>query len=276
MGAEDDHGQQHPPKSKANRRKPKRARDPATIPLRLEVEFQRLRLGPPGDPSRHVSELLHRIRESGRDILDMLLNDLRKHLSPEEQQQIPSRDSALKDPQWFVVFAEAAVHLDHAHPPDQAIEAAFDAAGLSYRNPLDWRLLMQCFCWAHFGPRGEAGAHRVWTNERYAELLHDVERLKVEARAAHRRLFDIDACKELRTRHKKKYGKMTLARLRRTLSEARHPDYNGRLRTLLFTKALAYQETSPLKSEKERGALLKRLRKECCVEIACNWRPRDT
>jgi hypothetical protein len=276
MGAEDDHGQQHPPKSEANRRKPKRERDPATILSRLEVELQRRRLGPPGNPSRHVPELLHRIREGGRDILDTLLNDLRKHLSQEEQQQIPSRDSALKDPQWFAFLAEAAMHLDHAHPTDQAIEAVFDAADLSYRNPLDWRLLMQCFCWAHFGPRGEAGAPRVWTDERYSELLHDVERLKVKARAAQGRLSDVGACKELCTRHKEKYGRMSLERLRRTLREARDPDHNRQLRALLFTKALAYQETSPLKSENEREALLKRLRKECCVEIASNWRSRDT
>jgi hypothetical protein len=242
-----------------------RVTDISKILEKLDNSFHRARLGPPGDPSKHLPELLAKVSERGPNILDLLMEDLKKQL-PEEN--FPTRDSVLSDPEWFWLIVEMAIHLDREHATDRAIEAAFRAANLDPKNPLNWRVLMEMFCWAHFGKKGDAGAPRVWTDERYCELLHDVEEVKTKASV---KLKDVGACKELRSRYKEKYGNLTVERLRRALREARDPNHNRRLRRLVYTKALAQQENDPASTEDERADVLKQLAKDCCAEIATNW-----
>jgi len=47
---------------------------------------------------------------------------------------------------------ERAFALDPQISEDASILAAFSAAGLNPKNPIDWRTLMKLFCEVHFGP----------------------------------------------------------------------------------------------------------------------------
>jgi hypothetical protein len=65
-------------------------------------------------------------------------------------------DFNFKDPELRMIFADAALTLG-SHPMHDPVRRAFRQAGLDPQNPLHWRLLIELFCYAHFGSAQRAG-----------------------------------------------------------------------------------------------------------------------
>ena len=98
---------------------------------------------------------------------------------------------------------------------------AFEKAGLDFGNPLDWRRLMEMFCWAHYGELGSPGKRIDWTAQKYYDLLRDVHDTKKELKC----IEDAAALKYLIEHNFKKYP-YSYDRLKKALGEARNPNFN--------------------------------------------------
>jgi hypothetical protein len=65
-------------------------------------------------------------------------------------------DFYFKDPELRMVFANVALTLNSSSI-DDPVRRAFKETGLEPQNPLHWRILLQFFCYAHFGLQRKAG-----------------------------------------------------------------------------------------------------------------------
>src|SRR5262245_32232350 len=96
-----------------------------------------------------------------------------------------------KDDDVFLVVARNTFGLDDRER-DRPILRAFDAAGLDYRNPMDWRTLLACFAEAHFGAKKTKPVK--WNPLYLIQVFNDYSEIKNRKPS----LSDQDICKLLK------------------------------------------------------------------------------
>jgi hypothetical protein len=178
----------------------------------------------------------------------------------------------LEDPALHDLAAGAALTLGSGSPYNAAVELAFTKANLDPKNPLSWRLLLELFCWAHFGDKKTRGAPGKWTAERYCRLLRDFDRKK----SSNVTLSDYRVCEFLsrQPQYRMKNGKpLTAGRLMKVFKEAKDPKFNVNLQFLVDETIEALRKIS-----RERGLIFEdetELRKRLIARnlqwIATSW-----
>ena len=198
--------------------------DPKMVLYNLDVSYRRAVLGAPGIPKKHLPKMLERIKHNNVDLLAEVINSIRNYLGDEFKQL--EVELNLQNDEWVSLLFKMASKLDEQDfASDRAIATAFKAANLDVHNPLNWRVLMERFCWAHFGEKGKPGAGVFWTDEKYCELLRQIDQVKTEKGLT----TDRAACDEILKRFSKDYRTVSSVRIRRALREAR--DANSQVAT---------------------------------------------
>jgi hypothetical protein len=205
--------------------------DSATIIYELRAADHRRNLGPPGNPKKQVPVLLARIKNSKSDVMPMLLHRLKEQFPLDFEQEQPMYE--LDNPEFAGALFFIAAQLDRNMPVDRSMAIAFEAAGLDVRNALHWRLLMETFCWAHFGDKSKPGKPLYWTSERYCALLRDIHELKAGG------CKDAGAIRQLLKNRGKKYNHVSAGRLKKALAEARSIHFNSVLKKETYEAASA-------------------------------------
>jgi hypothetical protein len=237
----------------------------------LDAGFQRRLLGSPADPKGHVPKMLANLKAKNIDTLSAFSDLVREKWPKENIDEFDTHKNelTLKNPELVLSLFEIFSHFDTENKAtDRAIMKAFSAAGLNHKNPIDWRLLLEAFSWAHFGEQGKPGRNIDWTDEKYCELLRDVHRIKkehaiIKDAPALRKLLQLKGAKYCTESRTKRNHIISADRLKKALAEARNPRINGRMRKIVFDQVserldAATKANKPL-SEKESKALLKRL-----------------
>jgi len=221
--------------------------NPKTVMYDLNVSSNRRSLGPPMNPKTHVPRMLSELsKREDLDTLAAFLSGLAEGI-PLEDFDFKTRkhELVLTNPEFVGELFDLCSQLDPDNrATDRAIIRAFEAANLNVKNPLDWRILLERFCWAHFGDKGKPGKAIYWTDEKYCELLRDVHQAKrrfslTEDASALRKIMEIKG---------KKYRQVSFGRMKKALGEARNPKYNGSLMKPVYN-ALAAKLDARLQSD---------------------------
>ena len=131
--------------------------------------------------------------------------------------------------------AERAYSALSPHTISESTRQAFEQSGLDPTNPNAWRLLIYIFAEAHFGTRSYAGAPSKWTDQRWCQLLSDIQQIKSKLHLSD----DEGACRRLIRKWPKRYPGTTKSStpdhktLRRNLSYARDPKRNNLLKVFI-------------------------------------------
>lgn len=206
-------------------------------------------------------------KESARKLADDYANTLTGGLL------LDADDTTPNNPTVLAVMRKIALTVSDADT-DKLIKTAFRKARLDERNPFHWRILMWMFARAHFGAKPVRGARKIWTADKYCELLYDI----AQVRSRNRHLSDTDACRAV-LKHKS-YGRgkkpLTVGRLRKALAAARNPKHNTFIATQLADKLLQ-QQTRYAQAGKEWTSQTARQHEreltESIIEwIGSNWR----
>jgi hypothetical protein len=173
-----------------------------------------------------------------------------------------------------LLIADYVLTLNPDNELDKPLLAAFAAAGLDHRNPLDWKRLFREFGIAHFAPKRRRGAPPKWIGGPYCRLLAHVQQLKLE----NPNLKDSPACIILRRRDPE-YRKLSFHHLRKLLRQAQKPKYNDILsqsleHNLKSAQVRYLQENRPWTPEIEAG-LRKKFTAALTDWIANNWLKKD-
>lgn len=219
----------------------RKKRNPSTVLYDLDVSWTRRELGVPNDPKMNIPKIFARIKENPEaDFLRQWQTEY-----PEDFETGRNEEFSLQNPEWVGVLFHLAIQLNERNKAtDRAVVTAFKAAGLDIRVPVNWRRLMEIFCWAHFGEKGKPGREIFWTSDRYCELLRDVYKQKEE----HALTTDKDACKAiLNDKNLSKKYRVSVQRLQKALREARDIRYNADLAILVYEAAV--KEKSSLQIE---------------------------
>jgi hypothetical protein len=179
----------------------------------------------------------------------------------------------IKEMMRKLLIAEYVVTLNPDNELDKPLLAAFAAAGLDHRNPLDWKRLIREFAIAHFLLGRRSGAPPKWDGGRYCRLLAQVHDLKLK----NPRLKDKPACGILC--RQPEYRHLSVERLRKALREGRNPDFNDILsvsleQNLINARVRFQQENRPWTPEIE-AELKKKLTADLTDWIANNWLKKD-
>jgi len=182
-------------------------------------------------------------------------------------------DITPSNPTVLSVLRKMALQVSDAET-DKPIKTAFRKAGLDEKNPLHWRILIWMFARAHFGPTPKLGARRVWTADKYCDLLSDFAQVK----SRNRQLGVSGVCRQLLK--KRLYGRgkkpLTVERLRKAYAEARNPKYNVFIATQLVEKLLQLQTQYSLAGKdgtpRIAGQHERELTESIIKWIEANWR----
>lgn len=186
----------------------------------VDARYRREMLGPPGDPKTHVAKLLAKLRDKKLDFVSEIVEQIKSQFPSDYRME--GDKLRLENPEFTALLFEAATQLDAVNrASDRAIQVAFNKAGLNVASPLDWRLLLEMFCWAHFGERGKPGKTVVWTDEKYCRLLRDVHQAKTKLKTNK----DAAALRKIRETKFHEYP-FNYDRLKKALAEARDLNYN--------------------------------------------------
>lgn len=187
---------------------------------KYEAHRRRQFLGSPGNPKTHVPKLLEILRNQRHDDIGDIVKAKKLQL-PDDDAKAGYKLS-LKSPEFVgLLFLSATRTEAETRSGDRALVTAFEKAGLDIGNPLDWRRLMEMFCWAHYGELGSPGKRIDWTAQKYYDLLRDVHDTKKELKC----IEDAAALKYLIEHNFKKYP-YSYDRLKKALGEARNPNFN--------------------------------------------------
>lgn len=204
----------------------------------LDAKYRRAALGEPGDPKAQVPKLLAKLRDKKLDLVSEAVEEIKRAFPVDYEKEKHALN--LKNPEFIALLFEAATQIDDQNrATDRAIIAAFEKAGLNISSPMDWRLLMEMFCWAHFGEKGKAGAPIGWTNEQYRNLLRDVHEMKIRGSRT-----DAEALRQIKATKGKKYNNVSPVRLKKALAEARNPTFNTALSKPVYEALMAEPEPS--------------------------------
>jgi hypothetical protein len=138
----------------------------------------------------------------------------------------------LQNSEVFELYARVSLSLDPNKVVDQPVLQAFQKAKMDPEDPLNWRMLMTLLCWSNFPPERPAGHPRLWTSERYCQLLQEIHKLKPRRQRDH---WESEACDKLSKKmiFKDKHGPLSGEALRRALQQARDPEHNYTLSSLI-------------------------------------------
>ena len=240
--------------------------------VRVGCSFHARLLGEPDDPKKHVPKLLAQLKQHTGDMEQKLLEALKGDLPdvfPADQRTLDWEDSE----SILVLWALAARLNKKDKAKDRAIAIAFERANLDVRNPVSWRVLLEAFCWAHFGQKGRPGKPIFWTSERYCQLLRDVAHVKAESGLTE----DKAACEEVLKLFRSRY-RVSVIRLQKALREARDYRYNRSLVEPVFAadekdRSSREVEGKPLRSRADRTAFLRRLSRMYADQIESTRSP---
>jgi hypothetical protein len=176
------------------------------------------------------------------------------------------------------LIADYVLTLNLDNELDKPLAAAFAAAGLDYKNPLHWKLLLREFAIAHFVPKRGGGAPIKWTADRYCRLLAQVHQLKLNN--AH--LTDRGACTIIckwPEYQQKSEKRLSVERLRKALREARNPDINDILSRSLEQNLIHARVRCQQENRSWTPGIAAELRKKLIADltnwIAKNWLKRN-
>jgi hypothetical protein len=217
-------------------------------------------------PSQRLAALF---KEDAKDKTRAKLNaDAREWVSLINQ-ATPQDEPDWDDPIMHELVARVALTLGSGSPFNAAIEVAFKKANLDPKNPLSWRMLLEMFCWAHFGDMKSRGAPEKWNADRYCQLLGDFDR----KRSSNTALSDDRVCDFLgqEPQYRMKNGKpLTADRLMRVLKEAQDPECNVHLKSGVDEAIAAlrrFGDWSPEREIRIRQKLIEQNRQR----IATSW-----
>ena len=185
-----------------------------------------------------------------------------------------------------------ALQLNESDPVAGPSLAAFKAFGLDHQNIFDWRILLHYLAVVRFGNKGP-GAPKIWNDQAvYDILLADVAAIKSRRPKA----TDADICRWLKKggevhrapshglppalispiRGKALYAKVSAARLRRILQDARNPDRNGDLAKIVIRKVESKKERALAAGESWTGDTERQTTREARAAIiyavkTCDW-----
>lgn len=245
-------------------------RDPETAIFDLDLSLQHAILGAPGDPKQHVRQLLDRMKVSKFEAIKNCTDLLRQRYPKQFSKNAQAFE--LGNPRFLLLLWEmASTFAPNDRAIDRAVTTAFSASKLDIKNPLDWRLLLEVFCWAHFGEHKKAGAPVRWTDERYCALLRHV----AEAKATKRVTTDKAACAAIKKMFASAYSAISAERLRKALREARDPSFNRTLAKPVYTAAMSEARVRNLNTI-ESGKLIRALSRREADRIGDEWRSLST
>jgi hypothetical protein len=110
--------------------------------------------------------------------------------------------------------------LDRRSQQDQRLLEAFEVCELDPAQLSHWRVLLDAFVESTFH---DPGAKQKWTETAYANLLEDIEAVKMVGPA---RSNDTEIAKQLKKRFAKKYQRQEIGRLRKLVGQAQDPATN--------------------------------------------------
>jgi hypothetical protein len=225
--------------------------DPNRIVFELDASLVRMLLGKRGNSDRHLRKMLRELARREKAPKDLSVRIGAEKLLAEVGQHSPAEvvsglSKLVTDGLMFSSVNLAIGRQDKAL--DVAIMKAFALAKLDSSDLRDWYILMSRFCWAHFGEKGSPGAETKWTEERYRVLLQEVYRAKLALGTSQ----DAPALRDL---EKKKH--ISYSRLKTSLREARHPEYNRALARPMYEALTAEFERDPKNFEKKEAAFRK-------------------
>jgi hypothetical protein len=210
-----------------------------------------------------AGKLNEKLRSGARELISLV--------EPEADRDEPDWN----DPILHGLIASSALTLVPGNRFSAPVETAFKKAKLDPINPLSWRLLLDLFCWAHFGETKRRGAPGKWNADRYCQLLQDFDLKK----SGNPSMSDRRVCEFLgqQPQYQMKNGKpLSPDRLMKVLKKARNPEFNINLKSGVDRRIEALRRVREhwgLEWSAEHEARATRtLIEQNCRDIASSWR----